>query len=344
MSWTILSIGYPYAAVSEDAVGGAEQVLAMLDGALTAAGHRSIVIAPEGSRVRGELRAIPATGVIDDGERARIYSRLRATIEESLTWEPVDLVHLHGIDFAEYLPPEGFPALATLHLPLSWYAERALRPARAKTFLHGVSAAQQATAPPGVPLLPYIPNGVDVERFRPRAHKKLFALTLGRICPEKGIHLAQEACRLARMPLRIGGQVYRYEEHERYYREEVAPGLNDCCRFLGPLGLRRKARLLAAARCVLIPSLAAETSSLTAMEALASGTPVVAFRSGALPTLIEHGKTGFLVKDARQMAEAIGRVEEISPDACRRAAEARFDSRVTATAYMELYRGLISTR
>ncbi len=342
MSWTILSVAYPLAPVSEDAVGGAEQVLSMLDRALVASGRRSIVIAPDGSRVQGELRALPGiSGTIDNAARTRIHALTRSAIADVLSTETVNLVHLHGIDFPDYLPASGVPVLGTLHLPLSWYPDDVFRLSRPDTFLHCVSEAQQQTAPEEARLLPFIPNGVDLERFRPRHHKREFALTLGRICPEKGIHLAQRACRTAGFPLLIGGQVYPYESHQTYFREEVEPLLDVSCRFLGPLELARKSRLLAAARCVLIPSLAPETSSLVAMEALASGTPVIAFRSGALSGLLHDGETGFLVNDEREMAGAMGRLGSIDALCCRRAAEARFDMRATIRSYLETYRRVI---
>src|SRR3546814_12311226 len=93
---------------------------------------------------------------------------------------------------------------------------------------------------------------------------------------------------------------------------------------------------MTAARAVLVPSLAPETSSLVAMEALACGTPVIALPSGALPEIVEHGRTGFIVSDAAEMAAAIDAAGAIPPEACRDAASQRFSldrmiSRYTAT-------------
>src|SRR3954454_20373589 len=111
-------------------------------------------------------------------------------------------------------------------------------------------------------------------------------------------------------------------------------------RFLRAIGLARKRRLLSAARCLLVPSLAPETSSLVAMEALACGTPVVAFPSGALVDIVEEGRTGFLVKDEREMAEAIDAAGSLNPAACRESAKRRFSLERVVKQYFELYLNL----
>lgn len=339
MALTILSVAYPFAAVGPDAVGGAEQILTALDGALVEGGHRSIVIACEGSRTAGELVLVPAhAGTINEAARRRAWAAHRAAINRTLAREPVDLVHLHGIDFPEYLPDEA-PTLATLHLPLDWYPETIFRPRR-NLWLHGVSEAQHATRPPGAGLLPPIPNGVSPRLFATRTRKRSHAIQLARICPEKGVHLALEAAHLADAPLLIGGEVFPYEAHRRYFAEEVAPRLDARRRFLGPLGFDRKRRLLASAQCALVPSLAPETSSLAAIEALACGTPVVAFPNGALAGLVEHGVTGFLVRDAREMAEAITAATRLDPDACRTAAASRFSLGRMTSRYVAFYTAL----
>jgi glycosyltransferase involved in cell wall biosynthesis len=137
--------------------------------------------------------------------------------------------------------------------------------------------------------------------------------------------------------LLLGGAVFGYDAHRTYFESEVAPLLDRYRRWLGPIGYARKRRLLAASRCVLIPSLAPETSSLVAMEAAAAGTPVIAFPSGALADIVEHGRTGFLVETMAEMAEAIRRVGQIDPDECRRVARARFSLARTTAAYLDLY-------
>ncbi|PYQ58699.1 MAG: glycosyltransferase family 4 protein, partial [Acidobacteria bacterium] len=161
-----------------------------------------------------------------------------------------------------------------------------------------------------------------------------------RICSEKGYHQALDAAREAGVPLILAGEVFPYEDHRRYFREEIAPRLGPGARFLGPLGLARKRRLLAAARCLIVPSRVAETSSLVAMEALACGTPVVAFRAGALPEIVEHGRTGFLVADVPEMARALRDVETLAPAVCREEAERRFSAETMISRYFDLYRQL----
>ena len=343
MRLTVLNIAYPLAPVSRDAVGGAEQVLVALDKALVEAGHNSIVLACEGSSVAGALFAVPAeTGRLDDAARRRAHIRHRDAIAAARRRWSVDLVHLHGIDFDAYLPEDG-PTLVTLHLPLDWYPPQALSPARSDLWLHAVSESQQASAPSGAILKPPIPNSVDIDALVRRHARRDFALVLGRICPEKGVHLALDAARLAEMPLIVGGQIYRYEWHERYFSEEILPRLDSRRRFLGPLGFALKRRFLNAARCLVVPSLAAETSSLVAMEALACGTPVVAFPNGALPDVVEHGRTGFLVNDVAEMADAMIAAGTLDPEECRAAARRRFSLDGMVAAYFDVYRALAAT-
>jgi glycosyltransferase involved in cell wall biosynthesis len=341
---TVLNVAYPLAPVGPDAVGGAEQVLTWLDAALVRAGLRSIVVACEGSATAGMLVATPRVeGPLTEAARRAAAERHRIAIRRVLEAGSVDVVHMHGFDFHRYLPPPGVPVLATLHLPPTWYPPEALRPARPGTFLNCVSESQLRACPPDATLVAAVPNGVPIDRLEARVGKRGFVLALGRICPEKGFHLALDAARRAGLSLLLGGEVFRYDEHERYFREEIVPRLGAEHRFLGPVSLRRKRRLLAAARCVVVPSLVAETSSLVAMEALACGTPVVACARGALPEIVEHGRTGFLVNDVEEMAEAMLAAPVLDSEACRETARERFSAERMAARYMELYRALADT-
>ncbi len=341
MTLTVLSVAYPLAPVGPDAVGGAEQVLTQIDRALVDAGHRSIVIACEGSQTAGELVAVPSVaGVLDEQAVARARERHGTAIVGVLECSRVDVVHLHGVDFHSYLPPPGPPVLATLHLPVGWYPPQALQPERPGTWVQGVSQSQHEDLGDSPFVLPPIRNGVAVPNLPPAHAKRRFALLLSRICPEKGLHLAIEAAKRAAMPLLIGGEVFPYPDHQRYFEEEVRPMLDGHRRFLGPVGLARKRRLLAAAQCLVIPSLVAETSSLVAREALAAGTPVIAFRRGALPETITHGRTGFLVETVEEMAAAMAKAPEIEPEACRAVARERFSLAAMTSAYLAVYQRL----
>lgn len=340
MSLTVLSVAYPLAPVGRDTAGGAEQVLAALDRGLVEAGHRSVVIAQEGSTVAGELVPIPApAGALDDAARREVHDHVRRALREAIA-RGVDLVHLHGADFHHYLPPPGPTALVTLHMPHEFYPPEALRPARPDTWFNTVSADQARRYPALPTLIPPIANGIPVAALQARHAPRGFALSLGRICPEKGQHLALEAARRADVPLVLAGEVFAYEAHEAYFRDEIAPALDRQRRFVGPVGFRRKRRLLTAARCLLVTSLVHETSSLVAREALACGTPVIAFARGALAEAVEDGVTGFLVEDVDGMAQAIAKVGRLDRERCRIVARERFDEARMVDRYLAAYRSL----
>src|SRR5690606_27482152 len=269
---------------------------------------------------------VPQTGgVIGDAERRRAALAHREAIAGALRRHRVDVVHLHGVDFLDYLPATDLPVVVTLHLPLSWYPPAALSLGE-RVHLVAVSESQRRACGAGAAIAEVVPNGVALERYRPRARRAAFALLIGRVCPEKGVHVALRVARRAGVPLLCGGPVYPYEEHLRYFERDVAPLLGGERRYLGPVCGGRKAELLARARCLLVTSQVDETSSLVALEALASGTPVVGFRRGALPELVESGVTGFLVDSEEEMAEAILWADRLHPADCRRAAEVRGSS------------------
>jgi glycosyltransferase involved in cell wall biosynthesis len=338
MALTVLNVAYPFAPVSADSVGGAEQVLYLLDEALERSGHRSLVIACEGSRPAGFHISVPSvSGNLHQAEIEAAQRRHHDAIGAALRRCPIDIVHLHGVDFHAYLPRDGCPILVTLHLPIDWYPVEALTPRRANVWFNCVSRSQHATSAPSAHMLPPIENGIAEHFFATASVKRRFALMLARICPEKGVHLAIEAAKRADMPLIICGEVFPYAAHQRYFEKRVKPSLDRQCRFIGPVGLARKRRLLAMASCVLIPSLVSETSSLVAREALACGTPAIAFARGALAETIEDGRTGFLVHDAIQMAQAIAKASTIDPELCRHSARQRFSGARMVQSYLSAY-------
>jgi glycosyltransferase involved in cell wall biosynthesis len=339
----ILNIAFAFATVSHGAVGGAEQILGHIDRALSASGHDSLVVAASDSQICGTLFGTPAAPehVNKDYYRFR-YTEHKRAIAEALSSGPVDLVHMHGFDFYEFIPDSDVPVLATLHLPPAWYKDWIFHVQRLHFHLNCVSNSQRQAIPHAKLLAATIPNGVNIPRLvHLPIHERSGAVMLGRICPEKGIHTGIAAARRAGIPITIAGRVFGYSEHREYFEKQVRPTLNDRTRFVGSIGLREKTELLRRAKCLLVASSVPETSSLVSMEALACGTPVIAMNAGALPEIVEHGKTGFIVSSEDEMAEAIRHVEEIDPAVCRQTAVERFSADRMCRQYISLYERLI---
>lgn len=342
MSLAVLNVAYPFSAVGRDSIGGAEQVLNAIDKAMVEAGHHSFVLATDDSKISGTLIDVPAWDEpITNSMRKHVYAYLRRAIAQALEERQIDVLHLHGVDFENYLPKTTAPIVATLHLPLYYYRANLLGTLDDQIMVTCVSKTQMRDVIP-FRAARLIENGVDTNKLPRAVPRGSFALALGRICPEKGFHIALDAAARAGVELRLAGYVFPYAAHQVYFEQEIAPRLDSRRRFVGPAGWEAKCRLLSAARCVLIPSLIAETSSLVAMEALSCGTPVIAFPSGALADIVEHGTTGFLVNDADEMARAIKWSESIDRRRCRARATRRFSESRMVAQYVELYESLAS--
>lgn len=239
MSLTILHVAYAHARVVNDNAGGAEQVLGWLDQASVRAGLRSLVIAREGSCVAGQLIAVPQTdGPLEEWQTwHRAHENHRAAIKHALREFPIDLIHMHGLNFDHYLPRDvTVPVLVTLHLPPSWYGTTKFQPLEPRRiYFNCVSESQRRACPEQVEVAATIQNGVPLERFRVRRRKRAFALILARICREKGVHVAMDAARRARTPLLIGGEIFPSRTHCDYFNEVIARRLSRTRRFIGPL-------------------------------------------------------------------------------------------------------------
>lgn len=341
MPLTVLSIAYPFAPVGFQCVGGAEQILTDLDYALVAAGHTSLVLACEGSTTSGKLFSLSRFRYATHRGLEYCWRKryVQMELDHAMSRHSVDLIHVHDTKFYEYQFPSGIPVLVTLHLPISWYPASVWKELPENTWLQCVSETQRLSCPPELRGTPVIANGVSLSL---RGKKTNFAMTLGRICPEKNQHAALEAGFMAHTRVVLGGEVFPWKEHREYFQEKVESLLRQTRNgiqheFYGPLDLSKKQRLLAQTKCLLHPTLAPETSSLVAMEALAAGTPVIAYRSGALPEIVEDGVTGFLVDSIEEMATAISRIDTINPEVCRAIAAQQFSKERMVEQYFQLY-------
>ncbi len=340
VSLTILSVASTLAAVAPGSVGGAEQVLLEIDRGLVRRGHTSLVVARPDSRVVGTLiPTLSLDGSISAKSWKLAVEVTRKAIAHALERYEVHLVHMHAVDFADLLPRQDVPVLVTLHLARSSYKNDVVQISRPRTCFHCVSQSQRELFPADFSFLPDIENGIRSDLFShgSKFRKRDFAASLGRICPEKGFHLALRAAKRARVSMILAGYVFPFEEHQRYFAERIAPELDRERRYIGAAGMVRKRRLLSMASCVIVPSIVAETGSLLAREALACGTPVVAFARGGLPEIVKPGQTGFLVEHADELPDAIAACQWLDTEDCKRAARQLATSEAMVEAYIASY-------
>jgi glycosyltransferase involved in cell wall biosynthesis len=180
-------------------------------------------------------------------------------------------------------------------------------------------------------------NAIDVESFPFRDRKQDYALFLGRFIDYKGPHLAIEAAERAGLPIFLAGKVALPEEREYFecvIRPRLRPGRVE---YLGEASAAEKRELLANARVLLMPLLWDEPFGLVMTEALACGTPVIAFPRGAAPEIVIDGVTGYLVDNSEDMTAAIECLDGIDPLACRAHVEEHFSPSALADRYLALY-------
>jgi glycosyltransferase involved in cell wall biosynthesis len=344
----ILYVAYPLSPVSDESCGGAEQVLQMLERASFARGHHTTIAACSGSRASGELVVTVEHVSPDDFDpvqKKHVAAVRQLLHERESAAQPFDLVHDHSGGFWRHASGLAAPVLATLHLPRSFYSAEVFADVPPNVFLNCVSLSQAASFADLNALLGVVPNGIEAERFEFEPRKSDYLLWLGRICEEKGAHIALDVALRAGSPVVLAGGLYPLSYHHQYFVREIEPRLAQMgpqARMVFNPSFTQKVALLSGARAVLIPSLVDETSSLVAMEAMACGTSVIAFRRGALGEIITNGITGYLAESAEEMQDALARLPQLDTRAARQCVLAKYSSGRMAEDYERMYREVMS--
>jgi glycosyltransferase involved in cell wall biosynthesis len=194
---------------------------------------------------------------------------------------------------------------------------------------------------PDLPWIANCPNALDFSLYPSKPHPGDYLLFLGRMSPDKGCHRAIAVANELDLPLKIAGK-QRERREQQYFRELVEPHLNTRIEYLGEVTHGTKVELLQDARATLFPIDWEEPFGLVMIESMACGTPVIATRRGAVPEVIEDGRSGIIVDDYRQMAEALEDADRLDPVEIRRYAEERFAPERMVADYLAAYEAAIA--
>ena len=337
-------IAPPWFPLPPQRYGGIEFVVSLLTEGLVARGHDVTLFASGDSETQARLSYIFARAPFEQmegGGHLEVMHSLDAYTRE----DEFDIIHDHDGLASRALGAlvhrlTGKPVVATLHGPADPITQQALSSLRADLRFIAISDYQRQGFP-DLDFVGTIPNAIDVEHMPFSADKDDYLLFIGRMTPDKGAHTAIRVARVLGQRLIMAGKVNEGPEHD-YFAAEVEPYLSDKVHFRGEVDHYTKVRLYERARCTLFPIQWPEPFGLVMIESLAAGTPVVAFRRGAVPEVIEHGRTGFIVDTLDEMVEAVRHVDEIDPAECRRAVEERFDLGPFVEAHERAYEKLLA--
>ena len=255
-----------------------------------------------------------------------------------------DLLHFHhpetAMPLAKLFPK--VPVVYTLHDPIyGWYHEMFHLYQSPNQLYISISDNQRRSAPE----LPYIAtayNGIDMSLFPFSDQHDNYLLFVGRIVPDKGAKEAIEIAKATNHKLLIIGPTY--QDKRSYFDDYIEPELNDQIIYLGYIDHDKLAPYYARAKALISPIQWEEPFGLTMIEAMACGTPVITYRRGSAPEIVTDGKTGFVVKNKREMISAVKKIETISRRACRRRVETKFSLETMIDSYERAFSQIIALR
>lgn len=318
--------------------GGIERVIAMLAAELSKKGHRVTLFAHPESTACVELVPWP-------GRRSRSRSDFISnahTLWREVFLRKVDVLHSFSrIAYLLPLLPLAIPKLMSYQRPITRRTVR-MGYALSRGSLEFSAISQWMMKPVAdIGRWHLVPNGVPLASFPFVADPGPDAplMFLGRVEAIKGPHLAIKVARRTGLPLLIAGNIP--PEHQEWFDSTIAPQLDAQIRYVGPVDDAQKAALLGQARALLMPILWDEPFGIVMAEALACGTPVLGFRRGAVPEVVDDGVSGFVVDDLDQLVAALPRLPQLDRRACRCRVEQHYSEAAVTEGYLSIYRDLL---
>jgi glycosyltransferase involved in cell wall biosynthesis/quercetin dioxygenase-like cupin family protein len=309
-----------------------ESVVSLLTEGLIARGVDVTLFATADSITKGTLRSVCKSGYEEDEHAdAKVSECLHiSALFESA--DEFDIIHNH-FDFLPLTCSDliSTPMLTTIH----GFSSPRILPVYEKynTRVHYVSISE-ADRSPALDYISTIHHGIDLDEFSFNAEPSDYLLFFGRIHPDKGTKEAIDIAKGSGRKLIIAGLI----QDEEYYEREVEPHLNgDGITYVGSVGPERRDALLRDAYALLHPINFNEPFGLSVVEAMACGTPVIAFNRGSMPELIKDGVNGYLVDSIAEAVDAINKIHEIDRLACRRFVEESFSTERMVDDYIKVY-------
>lgn len=247
-----------------------------------------------------------------------------------------DLIHNH-FDFLplSYSRLVDTPLVTTIHGFSSPKILPVYREYSDRSYYVSISNADRS---PDLDYIATVYHGIDIESFTFRRERGDYLLYFGRIHPDKGTFEAIEIARKFGRRLVIAGII----QDRSYFEEKVSPYLDgDFISYIGSVGPERRSDLLGGAYALLHPISFEEPFGLSVVEAMACGTPVIAFARGSMPEVIRHGETGYLVDNIPEAVEMLGKIPLISRSTCREWVQERFSRERMVDDYLEVYRRVL---
>lgn len=321
--------------------GGTERVISWLTEELVALGHDVTLFAAGDSQTTAKLEAFWPHSLRLDGS-VRDPNALHMAMIETVfrRASEFDLLHFH----LDYYPfslgrLSKTPSLTTLHGRLDLPEHQPVFKTFSNSPVVSISNSQRRPVPHAC-WVNTIYHGLPERLLTPTSAKPSYLACLGRISPEKAMDRAIHIAGGCGMPIKIAAKIDRVDNS--YYEETVRPLLSlPYVDFIGEIDDNKKSEFLSGATALLLPIDWPEPFGLVMIEAMACGTPVIAFNRGSVPEIIEDGLTGFIVEDERGAVAAIKRLGELSRAKIRQRFEERFTARQMAKGYLETYSGLI---
>lgn len=323
--------------------GGAEQIVFDLTEELVRRGHEVTLFATGDSKTSAKLVSrfqSPVTKLpFYNSAETFIYWSLNASEAFERAAE-FDVIHNHvgecGLIFSGLVKT---PVLTTHHGMFTEAVKLVYKKYAKKAYFIALSEAQK-TWLPEIDFIKTVYSGVDIEKFEFNPEPKDYLLFLSKIWPSKGPHLAIEAAKKAKKKLIIAGNVSK--KWQDYFEKEIKPqvdGKNII--YFGEADFKQKVELYKNAIALLFPINWQDALPLVPMEAMACGTPVIAFDCASVPEMVIDNKTGFLVKDVERMVEAIKKISKIKRADCRKHVEEKFTVKRMTDDYEDIYKSII---